>query len=47
MDYKLENNNTGSARGHGTKIKEEIRNGNQMIALRSQTGKSHHVLSSG
>ena len=43
MDHKQKNNKTEKARGRGTKIKEELGKGNQMTALRFQTGESHQT----
>ena len=41
MDHQQTNDETERARGRGRKTREEIRKGNQMTALRFQTGERH------
>ena len=43
MDHQQTNDETERARGRGRKTREEIGKGNQMTALRFQTGERHQT----
>ena len=45
MDRKQKNNKTERARGLGRKTSEKIGKGNQITALRFQTGERHQISS--